>query len=267
MSPPSSIDGAGITRATIDGDHVTSITVDGNEVYAAPSFDISMFDSPVHHFDARAIQAPDGTPGLNFPETISGITDATPVGSPTYRADVNGFPAFEYDGSTDYHEWQLGSETPVGSEYFTIAALFKLTSGSGDVWSFGSTNTGEANILSVKSGGYVPDWYHDFYNERNTILPTIMAGWNVGEWATVAIRFGIEGGNPPPALQFFFNGSPMAVTSPSPNVIDGFTPKIGNGPNKGYLTGYIAEIVISDVAEDFSTVAAYHSDRAQLGNL
>jgi hypothetical protein len=246
---------------------VTSITVDGDEVYAAPPFDISMFDSPVHHFDARAMQAADGTVGLNFPETISGLADATPIGSPTYHADVNGFPAFEYDGNTDYHEWQIGPETPVGSEYFTIAALFKPAGDGGDVWSFGNTNTGEANILSVASNAFATIFEHDFYNDKFLILPTIMASWGVGDWATVAIRWGIEQGGDPPTRQFFLNGSPLAVDTASPNVTDGFTPKIGTGPNNGTFNGYIAEIVVSDVSEDNATVAAYHSNRAQLGNV
>jgi len=247
--PPTSIDGTDITGATIDGQDVQEITVDGQTVFIA-SRDISMFSSPIIRFDAEAVTAPNNTSPVDFPETLGGTSDATPVDNPIFRANQSGKPAIEYDGSDDGHNWTASGNVPTANDSFSWAVLIYLNGPESQIVSFGNNSNNEKNAFVTVSGGN--EFRHFFFNND------LDSGSNIplSQWITLGISY--DG----TTREMFVNGSLVNSDTPStPNVQDtngaiGYLPGIGQT-----LDGYISEIILSDVAESASSFSSYDNDR------
>jgi len=255
MIPPTSIDGTDITGATIDGQDVEEITVDGDVVFSAgpTSYDISMLSSPVYHFDAQAVNATDGSTNADFPETEGNISDASNSNGVTFRQNEDGFASFEYDGSGQHHEWDTDSDAPTGNGAFTVLITLKPSSANSQATMFvyGNEAQDKTNGMGIVGG----KWFHFFFANDLTFSSVV-----VNKWVTFAVRFNGS------TREGFVNGVSQGSDTTTADVGGTLQPYIGGW--SGFNTpfdGYIADIVLCDVAESTSAIQSYHTNRASIG--
>jgi len=224
----------------------------GAEVSAIP--DNSMFQDPIYQFWGGLIDSSDGESPVDYPEGLAGLADASAVGSPTYRADQNGFAAVEYDpddGDDDGHDWTPDSQLPTGGSAVSGVMLVYLDSSQDHaLLSWGSSNSGEGFHFGVDSNN---NPILALFGLSNTFGSTSAS---TGQWITLG--FTLSDGS----TEIYLNGVSDATGSQSVNIQDdnhsiGYRRPIGDL----HSDAFIAELIICAGDESEQAFSDYHSNR------
>ena len=121
---PTTVDGLDIDDATIDGDVVDEITMDGDVVYQASAIP----DSEDLHarYAADELSLSDGDPVGTWPDESGNGYNLTEGDAPTYRANVGGMPAVEFNDTSNW----LDTQWATLSQPYDIYLVFEITNGS-----------------------------------------------------------------------------------------------------------------------------------------
>jgi len=212
--------------------------------------DSGMFQSPIYQWSVTQLSGVNDGDIIDFPEVLGGLSDATAVNDPVYRSDQGGYPAVEYGGSNDGHDWSPDSQFPTGTEPFSVAVTMWLQGSDEEtMYNVGNitTNAGNAIALSVRSGNL--EWVGEGDNLVGSSIPT-------GQLVTVGARS--DGSN----RKIYNNGSPDGNDSVSVN-LDSVAHALGyrRGRDTGYLDGFLIDVIVCDVSESDQAFSDYHDDR------
>ena len=225
--------------------------VDGEEVGGIPDSGVFQ-DSQVQWWAGEGIDVDDGQQTSGWQDVLLDAT-ATDVGAPTFRADQAGFPAVEYDGVDDGHDFPSFSGIPTGSDPISFAATVYLPSlQSSTLFGYGNDTTNEAHEFRFEDDGNVR-WGH--------WSGTVASGgdYPTGEWITTGGRTDGD------TVTVFLNGTNVSSdTGATANVPDenrGFGYRSVGGRTEAYKDGFINEILVSNGAESDQAFEDYHNDR------
>lgn len=250
MTPPINIGGDTVEAITIGGDSVSQVTVDGDTVFSAIS-DTSMFQDPIYQFSSSSgLGNPsDGDTISDWTDTISSLT-ATTSGSPTYRADDNGFAVVDYD-SGEGHTTSTDSNIPPSGNGVSFAITFKYPSSDPGI-SFASI-FGLDNVLLSINSQEIALWINNTNNNlQSGVSPSL------DTYLTAGFRFDGNGN-----YAIFVNGNKEASNSPSTNPGDTtlFLNKVNPNGSGTSPENEVVDAVVSAASEPDSAFSDYHNDR------
>ena len=217
--------------------------------------DSGMFQDPIYQWTGPAVEVNDGTSPFDWPESLAELPDATAVGGPTFRDDVSGLSASEYDGVDDGHTTSdLDSQAPTGDTGVSIATTVRPRSSSGTqlIAYYGDdAGDGENFYVRVESGEYAV---------VTSDLGVVTGGSvTTDTWETVGATYDPSG----PEHRLFVNGSQVASSNIGSVSLVDTEIRFATDPfgNDWYLDGYVHDAVYSATTESESAFADYHNDR------
>lgn len=210
---------------------------------------LSMFNSPIYHFTAEAIDKTDGTTGVEFPEIISDTT-TTPINGPVYRSNQAGLPAVEYTSSNNQaHNFSPDNQLPTGSQSFSaVVTFYKKSDTESAAWHWGNNTDDSYNHMNLRAN----DVRHEYF--FNDIPGGTMVN---GEWKTAGAKY--DGST----TTLFFDGSNVGSQNSGSVSVDDVDHSIGyrRSNNDRYADIYLYELAISDQVESDSAFQEYHNSR------
>lgn len=230
-----------------------SVVVNGRavDVGARAIPDTSMFESPIYQFYAGAIGASDGDSPVPFTEVLAGLTDASAVDSPIYRADKGGYAAVEYDGSNDGHQWTADSQLPTGDSEVSFAALLWVRdeTGNNTAIAYGDvSDVGEHFELRV-GGGKVQVGIDSVSTYDGASVPT-------GELITIGTSYSTS------EVDIYSQGTRDNTVSESGLTLQDTDQTLASkASSANRLDGFLVEAIVSDVDEPDQAFSDYHAER------
>ena len=225
--------------------------VDGAEIDVGAAIpDSGMFQSPIYQFWAGAYEGSDQDSPFDYPEVLAELPDATAAGAPIFNSDQAGFAAGEYDGVDDGHDISPDAQLPTGDDPWTLVALVYVRDGSGSNGAIGWGNNAvdESMLLRVRDGDAEQNvWGQNLIGDS---VPT-------EDWVSLA---GTYDGS---TLEVLSQGSLDNSTSLSDLNIQDENHSLAyrSANNDAFLDGFVAEVIVSDVAEPEQAFSDYHQDR------
>ena len=223
---------------------------DGSIISSIP--DTSMFQDTIYQWWAEAgIDVGDGEEAGTWEDQLSQIVSSS-EGSPTFREDQDGFPAVEFDGSNDGHNWDSDSQLPTGNDPFSVAVMFQVNDNNDDstMVSWGEANEGDGFYFEVDNGGLRAHIWGQ---------PSIDGG-SVTENQIHTAGVSFDGSE----FTIYLDGSEVGSGSVSASIADdnhaiGWT----RFDSRLYFNGYIYEVLPSGTDEDEQAFSDYHDDRLE----
>lgn len=211
----------------------------------------SMFNDPFLHYSAESLDLSNDQEPTTWTDQLND-TDASSVGSPTYKSDQSGRPAVLYDGADDGHDLVSPPSFPSGSVTVSFATtLYIPSANSGYVFWYGVKGS-DGLSLEIQSDGTAR------LNASNTGDPGHDTSYPTGEWFTLGGS--IHGSND----EWTVYVNDMSSTAPykDPNVDDSNHSMMyrTDGTDK-WANAYLYDLVISGVDESDQSFIDYYNDR------
>jgi hypothetical protein len=223
-------------------------------LHDSPGPSVRMFDNASYQWWAGAgIGVSDGQTASSWLDQMGDVT-ASATGSPTYRADQDGEPAVEFDGSQDGYDVSINSDNAKDPLSVAMLVYNRDASSTQRLYVQGGDSSYDNIFFEIDNGNLqVSADGADTFSVTGSAVGT-------GSWATIG--FATSSNNT--VVDIYLNGSndgsDTGGTSASYNR-DGLSYGYDRINSGSYADVYIAEVVICKGTESDQAFSDYHSNR------